>query len=127
MLSQKARNKASNITTHKGGAEIPFRNKKPSRQAINRYGGERKKKEEEEDKNTHIFILKMNLRQRRLFLLFAILGSTCIVVDGRRIAARAMVPERRQESAPGDVTEVRFATPEDSMFSGADGLKVVRL
>ena len=51
------------------------------------------------------------------------------MVDGRQIAAKAMVLERRQGSAPGgdQFTEVRFATSEDSMFSSTDGLKVVRL
>ncbi|PWW72826.1 hypothetical protein C7212DRAFT_222606 [Tuber magnatum] len=50
----------------------------------------------------------MNLQKRKLFFLFTILGLTCIVVDGRQIAAGAMIVEKRQmESAPGDqVTEV---------------------
>ncbi|KAG0639409.1 hypothetical protein HOY80DRAFT_90687 [Tuber brumale] len=50
----------------------------------------------------------MNLQQRKLFFLFAILGVACIVVDGRQIFARAMVLEKRQvETTSGDpVTEV---------------------
>jgi len=106
LLFRKARNKVSNITTHKGERRYPSEIRKPpGKKSINRYGRERKRKEKGEDKNT----LKMNLRQRKLFLLFAILGSTRTVVDGRQIAARAMIPERRQES--GDqVTEVRFTT-----------------
>ncbi|CUS09205.1 unnamed protein product [Tuber aestivum] len=50
----------------------------------------------------------MNLQRRRLFFLLTILGIACIVVDGRQIAARAVILEKRQiETFPGDqVTEV---------------------
>ncbi|KAG0124774.1 hypothetical protein HOY82DRAFT_543554 [Tuber indicum] len=50
----------------------------------------------------------MNLQQRELFFLFAILGVACIVVDGGQISERAIILEKRQmETTPSDqITEV---------------------